>query len=445
MAEPVVGSPMRLETWFGPEEFAERRQRVFERIGDGAAVLQGAGPLRGFALFRQTNEFLYLTGLEAPQAYALLDGAKGTATAFLPNRPEKSAEEETLLYVEDGDRIRAATGLDEVLPWSALESRLRGCKRVFTPLAPVEGAMSARDVLQHAAKVRAPDPMDGGETRQSRFVARLRALAPDADIVDLSPILDEMRLIKSPAEVAVMRYAGKLAAQAVAAAMALARPGLREYDLHAEMSRVFLAGGARCEGYRAIIPSGVEHTWDGHYMRNDGPLLDGHMVLMDCAPDVCNYTSDIGRMFPVNGRFAPWQRELYGFVVRYHRAIMSRVKPGVLPADALKDAAEEMAEAVGATRWSKPCYEEAARKALEFRGHYSHPVGMAVHDVGRYFDRPFEPGLVFSLDPQLWVREERLYIRCEDTGVVTADGFEPFTSGAPLDLDEVEATVGTRA
>jgi Xaa-Pro aminopeptidase len=148
-------------------------------------------------------------------------------------------------------------------------------------------------------------------------------------------------------------------------------------------------------------------------------------------------------MFPVNGRYAPWQRELYGFIVRYHGAILARVKPGALPADALKDAAEEMGEVVASTHWSKPAYAEAAKRALEFRGHYSHPVGMAVHDVGRYFDRPFAPGLVFSLDPQIWVPEERLYIRVEDTGVVTEEGFEPFTSAAPLDLDEVEAAVGS--
>jgi len=201
--------------------------------------------------------------------------------------------------------------------------------------------------------------------------------------------------------------------------------------------------GAGGEGYRAIVPAGRENTWDGHYCRNDGALVDGDLVLMDCAPDVCNYTSDIGRMWPVNGRYSAEQRELYGFIVRHHRALMERVRPGVLPRDAMREAAEETRAWVDATPWSRPPIEDAVRKALEWTGHCSHPVGMAVHDVGKYFEKPFEPGLVISLDPSLWIPEERIYIRVEDTGVVTDDGFESFTALAPLDLDAVEDVVGS--
>ena len=166
---------------------------------------------------------------------------------------------------------------------------------------------------------------------------------------------------------------------------------------------------------------------------------------MDCAPDLCNYTSDIGRMWPVSGRYSPEHRALYGFIVRHHQALMARVRPGALPRDAMREAAAEMREIVDATTWVRPAHAEAVRKALDWTGHCSHPVGMAVHDVGAYFEKPFEPGLVISLDPSLWVPGERLYIRVEDTGVVTADGFESFTGRAPLDLDAVEAAVGRSA
>jgi Xaa-Pro aminopeptidase len=242
-----------------------------------------------------------------------------------------------------------------------------------------------------------------------------------------------------------MRRAGELSARAVVEAMAMTRPGLHEYDLHAAMLRVFTEGGARGEAYRAIVPSGKENAWDGHYGRNDGPLLEGDLVLMDGAPDICNYTSDIGRMWPVSGRYAPIQRELYGFIVRYHLALMGRIRPGVLPREAMRETSDEMRDYVERTNWSKPAYAEAARKALDWTGHCSHPVGMAVHDVGSYLEKPFATGLVFSLDPSLWVPEERLYIRVEDTGVVTQEGFESFTAAAPLDLDAVEQLVGTSA
>lgn len=442
-SNPEQTRPTRTWFWFTPAEFAQRRERVFDAIGDAVAVLQGAGPVRGFEQFRQTNEVHYLTGLEAPQAYVLLDGAARSASAFLPHRPEGHAAEETCLYVEDADRICALTGLDSVHPWALLEPLLKGRRVIYMPFAPAEGRMTSRDVLLYAARQEAADPWDGGGTRQDRFIARLRERLPDAEVRDLSPTLDVMRLVKSPREIAVMRRAGELSARAVVEAMAMTRPGLHEYDLHAAMLRVFTEGGARGEAYRAIVPSGKENAWDGHYGKNDGPLLEGDLVLMDGAPDICNYTSDIGRMWPVSGRYAPIQRELYGFIVRYHLALMGRIRPGVLPREAMRETSDEMRDYVERTNWSKPAYAEAARKVLDWTGHCSHPVGMAVHDVGSYLEKPFATGLVFSLDPSLWVPEERLYIRVEDTGVVTQEGFESFTAAAPLDLDAVEQLVGT--
>ncbi len=442
---PAGASPARVWSWFTPEEFADRRARLYGEIGDAVAVLQGAGPLRTFELFRQSNELLYLTGLEAPQAYLLLDGATRKASVYLPGRPDGRRDDETCLYAEDADRICALTGLDGVYPWSALEQHLAGRKVAYTPFAPAEGRMSSRDVLIHAARMEAADPWDGGGTRQDRFVVRLRELMADGEVRDLSPLLDAMRLLKSDQEIAVMRRAGELSACAVVEAMAMTRPGLREYDLHAAMHRVFIEGGARGEGYRAILPAGRENAWDGHYCWNDGPLVAGDLVLMDCAPEVCYYTSDIGRMWPVSGRYSQVQRDLYGFTVRFHRALMARVRPGALPREIMREVAAELQEFVATTAWAKPTHAEAVRKALEWTGHCSHPVGMAVHDVGSYFEKPIEPGLVLSLDPSLWVQDERLYIRVEDTGVVTEAGFESFTGLAPLDLDEVERLVGASA
>ena len=207
---------------------------------------------------------------------------------------------------------------------------------------------------------------------------------------------------------------------------------------------VFHYHGARGEGYRSIIPSG-ERAWHGHYGWNDGPLADGDLILMDTAPEYAYYTSDIGRMWPVNGRYVPWQRELYGFMVDYHKALLARIRPGVTADQVMDEAAAAMRSRVEAASFPKPDYEAAARRALDFRGHMSHPVGMAVHDVGNYRPLPLAPGMVFTVDPQLWVPEERLYIRCEDTVAVTAEGIENLTAAAPLDLDEVESIVGRGA
>jgi Xaa-Pro aminopeptidase len=165
------------------------------------------------------------------------------------------------------------------------------------------------------------------------------------------------------------------------------------------------------------------------------------MVLMDFAPDVSYYTSDIGRMWPVSGTYSPLQRLLYGFMVEYHKELLARIRPGAEPAQILKESAEAMRPRIEATAFPEPYYREAAFRTLEFPGHLSHTVGMAVHDVGSYASAPLVAGTVFAVDPQMWVPEVETYVRVEDTVLVTDDGIEVLTSAAPLELDDVEATM----
>lgn len=281
------------------------------------------------------------------------------------------------------------------------------------------------------------DPWDPSEARQAQFRHSMAKLAPQAGFSDLSPILAAMRLIKSPAEINLMRRAGQLTAMAINEAMRCTRADLYEYHLAAAAELIFLAGGARYGGYRPIVASG-ENIWNAHYFRNDCLLTDGNLVLMDYAPDLGCYTSDIGRMWPVSGTYSQWQRELYGFIVEYHKVLLRLIRPGVTPRQIYDEAAAQAEPLVERATWSRPSFQQAARDVLTFDKHLTHPVGMAVHDVGSYHDQPLRPGIVFALDPQMWVRDEQLYIRVEDTVVVTDSGVENLTAAAPLELDEVE-------
>jgi len=125
-------------------------------------------------------------------------------------------------------------------------------------------------------------------------------------------------------------------------------------------------------------------------------------------------------------------------MVEYHKVLLKLIRPSVMASQIMDEAAREMKQVVERTKFSKPCYEKAARQTQEFRGHLSHAVGMAVHDGGNYHLKPLVTGTVFAVDPQMWIPEERLYIRVEDTVVVTQDGIENLTELAPLELDDVE-------
>jgi Xaa-Pro aminopeptidase len=213
-----------------------------------------------------------------------------------------------------------------------------------------------------------------------------------------------------------------------------------EYQLDAAARYIFLINGARDEGYSPITAGGA-NAWWGHYFHNASALTDGDLVLMDYAPDYRYYTSDVARMWPVNGRFSPEQRPLYEFIAAYRDALLRHIRPG-LTADEIHDrAAKEMAEVLERTTFANEHHGRGAREALSFRGHLSHPVGMAVHDVGNYRAAPLRPGLVFSVDPMLWIPEERLYIRVEDVVVVTEDGVENFTDFLPVAADAIEAVI----
>jgi Xaa-Pro aminopeptidase len=330
--------------------------------------------------------------------------------------------------------------VDQVQGIELLARALERVRTIYTPMRQGEGPTTSQDTLWRAQQEVYSDPWDGRPDRMRHFVATLRTRCPAAELLDLAPVLNELRSIKDETEVELMRKAGKLTALGVIEAMRSTRPGVMEYQLDAVLRYHYLVNGARDAGYHAIIAGGP-NAWYGHYGANNCPLRDGDLVLVDCAPDYHYYTSDIGRMWPVNGRYSPLQRELYGFIVEYHKVLLRLIRPGATDAQIQQEAAEEMKEVVERTAFSKQIYEAAARRALEFPHHMSHQVGMAVHDVGHYRGQPIRPGTVLALDPMMWIPEEKRYIRVEDTIVVTETGIENLTADAPLELDDVEASM----
>jgi Xaa-Pro aminopeptidase len=430
---------LRFQCDFEASELRARRERVMEAMGGrGTALLQGAPTVPGFDAFRQTNDFYYLCGVEVPNAYLLIDAERRQSALYLPPRNDRHERSEgPVMSAEDADFVRASAGMDQVHPSVRLQEHLSSSTLLFIPHAPAEGMRMCRDTLGFQQKQIDADPLNGRPSAEAHFIQRVRTLRPNVEVRDLSPILAGMRVVKSAAEVAVMRKAGRLSALAVAEAMRFTKPGVIEYQLGALADAIFVANGARGAGYRAII-SGGANIWMGHYYQNDCPLRDGDLVLLDYAPDVGNYTSDIGRMWPVNGRYSPLHRELYGLIVEYHKTLLPLIRPHVTPEAVMHEAAAKMKPVIEGWTFSKSIYRAAALALLDFKGHLSHGVGMSVHEPTGYYGRPLQPGTVFAVDPQMWVQEEQLYIRCEDTVAVTETGCENLTVAAPLELDQVE-------
>jgi Xaa-Pro aminopeptidase len=436
---------------FPPEEFQARWQKIFDRIGNSAfAIVQGFPKVNGFIFPRQTNEFYYLCGVETPQSYLVLDGKTRRAILFLPPRDERLEKTEgRILSAADAELARKLTGASEVLSTEALtvawlQRLLKDMGPViYTPFAPAEGHAQSRGELIEANQSIASDYWDGRLPRELHFVELLRTRLPLAEVRDLSPILDELRVLKSPRETALIRRASQLAGLALLEAMRSTRPGLYEYQLDAAARYVFLVNGAQLDAYRSITAAGTANIWNMHYYRNNSPLKDGDLVLMDYAPDYRYYVSDVARMWPVNGRFGPVQRELLQFVLEYRNAILTRIRPGVTAEQIMREAKSAMEPVILKTRFSKATYEQAARKLVDSGGGvFSHPVGMAVHDVGNYRQGVLKPGHVFSVDPQMWVPEENLYLRYEDVVVVTETGVENLTGFLPSELDDIEKRAG---
>jgi Xaa-Pro aminopeptidase len=423
---------MNFQSDFSPKELARCRKKLSANLPGGAsALIPGAGEPSGVSIFRQFNDFYYLCGVEVPHSYLLLSNS-GESTLFLPDTGHYGP-----FTPQNADWVIETTGLDAVKPLSHLTRQLQWERLLYLPSREGEGERESWDGLERWRQSVLNDPLDGRRGRISQISANLRNDFPMIELRDLSPHLDEMRVIKSEKEIELMRRAGELTGLGALAAMRATRPGIMEYQLHAELEHVYINGGARGPAYAPIIP-GSANAGDSHYLANNSVLEDGDIVLIDCAPDYRYYTSDIGRMWPVNGRFSEEQRALYSFVLAYHKTLLRLIKPGAMREEIHLRAAEEMRPRFERWDFVSKKQRETGACLFDYTDHVSHGVGMCVHDVSLHHSRPFEPGMVFAVDPMAWDHRNGTFYRVEDTVVITEDGCENLTSSCPIEIEDVE-------
>ena len=438
VAEPAFTSV------FPPEEFAAHRAGLVDLIGDGIAVVQGAPEPPAEIPFRQSNNFFYLTGVEVPRALLLVDGRSKRSTLFLP----AATDRRTRMFGEmlaPGETAARLTGIEAVVDRERFGDALRQAvgdgRTVYVPHRPdAVGGGSAGDAVARAAAT-AADPWDGRTSRTAAFLQRLQAAAPAAAPADLDPILDRLRLVKTPREIARIREATAIADEGILEAMREARPGLREYELQAVAEYVFKKHGSQGPAYFALVATGPNTIYT-HYHRGTRVLADDDLVQVDYAPDCGYYVSDVTRVFPASGTFTPWQREWYGIYLRLYRDLMESVRPHVPVRAVFAAAAERMQADLVSYRFSDAAIQEAAARLVQrYRENpgrsLGHWVGMEVHDVGGV-QPTLEPGEIFTIEPQLTLPAGHLGIRLEDVILVTETGYEQLSAELPLDVLAIE-------
>jgi Xaa-Pro aminopeptidase len=450
LAQPVF----RGTEIFPPEEFAARRAKVIAQIGDGVAIVLGTTEPPGEMPFRQNNQFFYLTSVTEPRASVIIDGRAKTTTVFLQPKTPTQDNSQYGPGMSPGVMAAKALGVDAAVDradfTAAITAIAKDKRTIYTPFAAeVLGSQSQGDPTRLWA-ANAKDPWDGRDSREATFIAKLKAAAPDSKIENLDTIVNAMRAVKSPREIAIIREATKITTDAILAAMKAAKPGMKEYELQASAEYVFKKGGALGGSYFALIATGP-NTYYTHYNRNTSTLADGDLVQFDYAPDYKYYQSDVTRVFPANGTFTPRQREMYEIYLKLYQAVLTSIQIHKTPADCVKNALVKMDAAMASYKFTDERIKAAAVKMVEgYRTRQAttrslgHNVGLEVHDVGGLQANTFEPGRIFTIEPQFRIEEEHLGIRLEDMILITDTGVEILSGNLPITVADIEKAMKGR-
>jgi Xaa-Pro aminopeptidase len=436
-----------------PEVFAARRQRLIEQMrnqqGGIAVLFSGEEVMRNRDAdypFRWDSYFYYLTGFTEPEAALVIDAGAGRSTLYCR---EKNAERETWDGFRWGPEAACREfGLDAALPIAELDGSISQMMHnqpaLYYPLGSSE---------QIDQRVR-------GWLNTVRAQARAGITVP-ATASDIHSLLDEMRLVKDASELATMRAAASISAEAHCRAMRSCQPGQFEYEVEAELLHEFRKNGSQFPAYGSIVASGA-NACVLHYRANDRKMKDGDLLLIDAGCELDSYASDITRTFPVGGKFTPGQQELYEIVLQAQLAAIDATRSGNTFNDPHDAALKILAQGMIDTGLLSGGLDEVIESG-SYRRFYmhrtSHWLGMDVHDCGDYRERSGDqqddgtpqwrsliPGMVLTIEPGIYVNAsddlpERFHdvgIRIEDDVVVTGDTPEVITSEVPKSVREVE-------
>lgn len=379
--------------------------------------------------FRQNNDVLYLSGVDQEESVLVI-----FPDAFSPAHREILFLKETSpqIAIWEGEKLTkvkatALSGIKSIFWLNDLETVL---KTVMSEAQHIY--LNTNEHTRRSNEV---------QTRDDRFREWIKGEYPVHDYRRLAPIMQRLRSVKSKEEIDQMQKACKITEAGFRRLLKFVKPGVMEYEIEAELIHEFLRHGSRGFAYAPIIASGF-NACVLHYIENNEKCKDGDLILMDVAAEYGNYASDMTRTIPVSGKFTERQKEVYSSVLRVMRACMDLLKPGVFLAEYHKKVGKLMeAELVklGLITQKEIEDQDPAQPAYKkyFMHGTSHFIGLDVHDVGLW-NEPIQAGMVFTVEPGIYIREENMGIRLENDIVITENGFHDLMADIPLEIDEIE-------
>ncbi len=425
------------------EIFIENRRRLLKGLKPGSLAVVQANDIYptnadGVMNFVQNSDLYYLSGVDQEETVLIL----------FPGAPDEKMRE-MLFLKETSEQISVWEG-EKLTKHQAAERSGIPVHSIhwlseFDRLLRTVSFQGKRVYLNTNEHARASTEV---ESRELRFVRRCREEFPLHRFDRLAPLMHDLRVIKSKIEVELIREAIRVTNDGLHRVLRFVKPGVKEYEIEAEMIHEFIRQGAQGFAFPPILAGG-KNACVLHYVTNNHVCHDGDLVLLDFGARQSNYNADLTRTIPVNGRFTKRQRSVYDAVLRVMRAATALLKPGVVLKDYQEQVGKIMEEELIKLRLlktaevrkqdpDKPLYKKY------FMHGTSHHLGLDVHDVGDTW-RPVAPGMVFTVEPGIYIREEGIGVRLENDVLITKSGAVDLMEKVPVEIEEIEGLMGKGA